>query len=107
MNKINFVGGDKLLPVFKHGFLRSEENFLQTSGSHVLKTGENLSPPTKLILFMRKSLTTKLTCFQFIFHLLRLIAKLFQLSVYSQDHRRHLWPSKLKILKFMKNFRMT
>ena len=26
MNKINFVGGDKLLPVFKHGFLRSEEN---------------------------------------------------------------------------------
>ena len=26
MNKINFVGGDKLLPVFKHDFLRSEEN---------------------------------------------------------------------------------
>ena len=26
MNKINFVGGDKLLPVFKYGFLRSEEN---------------------------------------------------------------------------------
>ena len=26
MNKINFVGGDKLLPVFKHGFLRSEED---------------------------------------------------------------------------------
>ena len=26
LNKINFVGGDKLLPVFKHGFLRSEEN---------------------------------------------------------------------------------
>ena len=26
MNKINFVGGDKLSPVFKHGFLRSEEN---------------------------------------------------------------------------------
>ena len=26
MNKINFVGGDKLLPVFKHGFLRSEES---------------------------------------------------------------------------------
>ena len=26
MNKINFVGGDKLLSVFKHGFLRSEEN---------------------------------------------------------------------------------
>ena len=25
MNKINFVGGDKLLPVFKHGFLRPEE----------------------------------------------------------------------------------
>ena len=26
LNKINFVGGDKLSPVFKHGFLRSEEN---------------------------------------------------------------------------------
>ena len=26
MNKINFVRGDKLLPVFKNGFLRSEEN---------------------------------------------------------------------------------
>ena len=26
MNRINFVGGDKLLPVFKHDFLRSEEN---------------------------------------------------------------------------------
>ena len=26
MNRTNFVGGDKLLPVIKHGFLRSEEN---------------------------------------------------------------------------------
>ena len=25
LNKISFVGGDKLSPVFKHGFLRSEE----------------------------------------------------------------------------------
>ena len=25
-NRTNFVGGDKLLPVIKHGFLRSEEN---------------------------------------------------------------------------------
>ena len=33
LNKINFVGGDKLLPVFKHGFLR----LLQTWGSHVWK----------------------------------------------------------------------
>ena len=55
MNKINFVGADKLLPVFKHGFLRSEENELRKP---CLKTGKSLSPPTKLILFMRKSLTT-------------------------------------------------
>ena len=29
LNKINFVGGDKLLQVFKHGFLRSEQNVSQ------------------------------------------------------------------------------
>ena len=63
MNKINFVGGDKLLQVFKHGFLRSEENeaiFSSDLRKPCLKTGESLSPPTKLNLFMRKSLTTLL-----------------------------------------------
>ena len=34
MNKINFVGGDKLLPVFKHGFLRSEENIITSAMYH-------------------------------------------------------------------------
>ena len=44
LNKNNFVGGDKLSPVFKHGFLR--------------KTDESLSSPTKLFLFKRKSPST-------------------------------------------------
>ena len=73
LNKMNFVGGDKLSPVFKHGFLRSEENVFPAIFIHTkcagktfssdlrkpcLKTGKSLSPPTKLILFKRKSLST-------------------------------------------------
>ena len=34
MNKTNFVGGDKLSPVFKHGFLRSEENVFRAIFLH-------------------------------------------------------------------------
>ena len=42
MNKINFVGGDKLLPVFKHGFLRSEENVFQSIFLHIKCVQENI-----------------------------------------------------------------
>ena len=42
LNKINFVGGDKLLPVFKHGFLRSEENVFQAIFIHTKCVWENI-----------------------------------------------------------------
>ena len=42
MNKINFVGGDKLLPVFKHGFLRSEENVFPAIFLHTKCVWENI-----------------------------------------------------------------
>ena len=42
MNKINFVGGDKLLPVFKHGFLRSEENVFPANFLHTKCVWENI-----------------------------------------------------------------
>ena len=42
MNKINFVGGDKLLPVFKHGFLRSEENVFPAIFLHTKWVRENI-----------------------------------------------------------------
>ena len=42
LNKINFVGGDKLLPVFKHGFLRSEENVFPAIFIHTKCVWENI-----------------------------------------------------------------
>ena len=42
MNKINFVGGDKLLPVFKHGFLRSKENVFSAIFLHTKCVQENI-----------------------------------------------------------------
>ena len=42
MNKINFVGGDKLSPVFKHGFLRSEENVFPAIFLHTKCVWENI-----------------------------------------------------------------
>ena len=42
LNKINFVGGDKLLPVFKHGFLRSEENVFPAIVIHTKCVWENI-----------------------------------------------------------------
>ena len=42
LNKINFVGGDKLLPVFKHGFLRSEENVFSATFIHTKCVWENI-----------------------------------------------------------------
>ena len=42
MNKIYFVGGDKLLPVFKHGFLRSEENVFPAIFLHTKWVRENI-----------------------------------------------------------------
>ena len=42
LNKINFVGGDKLLPVFKHGFLRSEENVFPVICIHTKCVWENM-----------------------------------------------------------------
>ena len=41
LNKINFVG-DKLLPVFKHGFLRSEENVFPAIFLHTKCVWENI-----------------------------------------------------------------
>ena len=41
-NKINFVGGDKLLPFFKHGFLRSEENVFPAIFIHTKCVSENI-----------------------------------------------------------------
>ena len=42
MNKINFVGGDMFLPVFKHGFLRSEENVFPAIFLHTKCVLENI-----------------------------------------------------------------
>ena len=42
LNKINFVGGDKLSPVFKHGFLRSEENVFPAIFIHTKCVWENI-----------------------------------------------------------------
>ena len=42
LNKINFVGGDKLSPVFKHGFLRSEENDFPAIFLHTKCVWENI-----------------------------------------------------------------
>ena len=42
MNKINFVRGDKLSPVFKHGFLKSEENVFPAIFLHTKCMWENV-----------------------------------------------------------------
>ena len=42
LNKINFAGGDKLLPVFKHGFLRFEENVFPAIFIHTKCVWENI-----------------------------------------------------------------
>ena len=42
MNRTKFVGGDKLLPVIKHGFLRSEENVFPAIFEHPQGVWENV-----------------------------------------------------------------
>ena len=52
LNKINFVGGDKLLPVFKHGFLRSEENVFPAIFLHTKNVCGKIFPFTILIIYV-------------------------------------------------------
>ena len=42
MNRTKFVGGNKLLPVIKHGFLRSEENVFPAIFEHPQGVWENV-----------------------------------------------------------------
>ena len=42
MNRTKFVGGDKLSPVIKHGFLRSEENVFPAIFEHPQGVWENV-----------------------------------------------------------------
>ena len=42
LNKINFIGGDKLSPVFKHGFFRSDENVFPAIVIHTKCVWENI-----------------------------------------------------------------
>ena len=63
MNRTKFVRGDKLLPVIKHGFLRSEENVFPAIFEHPQSVWENVFLYNFQYLCMVGIITMLLPCF--------------------------------------------